>query len=85
MRRKEKPASPPRPFRSSRRPHALNLLVTAGGTVEYIDPVRYISNVFSGFLGLEIASAAKARGHDVTLIRAASAAEMLRHNAISPG
>ncbi len=45
-----------------------NVLVTAGPTREYIDPVRYISNRSSGKMGYAIAKIAKRRGADVTLI-----------------
>lgn len=46
----------------------LNILVTAGPTHEYIDPVRYITNLSTGAMGYAIAMAAKQRGHNVTLI-----------------
>ena len=46
----------------------LNVLVTAGPTREYIDPVRFISNRSSGKMGYALASAALRRGADVTLI-----------------
>ncbi|MBU2590807.1 MAG: bifunctional phosphopantothenoylcysteine decarboxylase/phosphopantothenate--cysteine ligase CoaBC [Nitrospinae bacterium] len=46
----------------------INLLVTAGGTHEYIDPVRFIGNRSSGKMGYAIASAAKRRGANVTLV-----------------
>jgi phosphopantothenoylcysteine decarboxylase / phosphopantothenate---cysteine ligase len=46
------------------------VLVTAGGTREAIDPVRYIGNHSSGKQGLAIAHAALLRGADVTLIAA---------------
>ena len=45
-------------------------LITAGGTQEPIDPVRFIGNRSSGKQGLAIARAAKARGANVTLIAA---------------
>ena len=48
----------------------LNILITAGGTREYIDPVRYISNASSGRMGYAIARAAIRAGHAVTLISA---------------
>jgi len=51
----------------------LNVLVTAGGTREAIDPVRFIGNRSSGKMGNAIASAAMQRGASVTLITAASA------------
>jgi phosphopantothenoylcysteine decarboxylase/phosphopantothenate--cysteine ligase len=44
------------------------VVVTAGPTREYIDPVRYLSNESSGRMGFEIARAAAARGFRVTLI-----------------
>ena len=44
------------------------ILVTAGPTVEDIDPVRYISNRSSGKMGFAIARAARDRGADVTLV-----------------
>jgi phosphopantothenoylcysteine decarboxylase / phosphopantothenate---cysteine ligase len=50
----------------------LNFLITAGGTREYIDPVRFISNASSGKMGYELAKAAQAIGHNVTLINAAT-------------
>jgi phosphopantothenoylcysteine decarboxylase/phosphopantothenate--cysteine ligase len=46
----------------------LNFLITAGGTREYIDPVRFISNASTGKMGYKLAKAAKAAGHNVTLI-----------------
>ena len=44
------------------------ILVTAGPTVEAIDPVRYISNKSSGRMGYAVAEAARSRGAEVTLI-----------------
>ena len=44
------------------------ILVTAGGTREAIDDVRYIGNRSSGKQGVAIALSAKARGAEVTLI-----------------
>lgn len=46
------------------------ILVTAGGTREPLDPVRFIGNRSSGRQGVAIALAAAARGADVTLIAA---------------
>ncbi|WP_150268552.1 bifunctional phosphopantothenoylcysteine decarboxylase/phosphopantothenate--cysteine ligase CoaBC [Paenibacillus tepidiphilus] len=46
------------------------VMVTAGGTVERIDPVRYISNDSSGKMGFALARAARAMGAEVTLIAA---------------
>ena len=44
------------------------VLVTAGPTVEAIDPVRYISNHSTGKMGYAIAKIAMERGADVTLV-----------------
>lgn len=44
------------------------IVITAGGTKEYIDPVRYITNASSGKMGLALANAAYKLGADVTLI-----------------
>lgn len=44
------------------------VLVTAGPTVEPIDPVRYLSNRSSGKMGFEIAKAAARRGAEVSLV-----------------
>lgn len=46
----------------------LRVLVTAGPTVERIDPVRYITNDSSGKMGYAIAEAARKRGAEVTLV-----------------
>jgi phosphopantothenoylcysteine decarboxylase/phosphopantothenate--cysteine ligase len=48
----------------------LNVLVTAGGTREPIDPVRFIGNRSSGRMGIALAAAAARRGATVTLIAA---------------
>lgn len=45
-----------------------HILVTAGPTVEPIDPVRFISNPSTGKMGYAIAEAAASRGAEVTLI-----------------
>lgn len=46
----------------------VRLLVTAGPTMEEIDPVRYVSNHSSGKMGFAIARAARRRGAAVTLV-----------------
>jgi phosphopantothenoylcysteine decarboxylase/phosphopantothenate--cysteine ligase len=46
----------------------VRVLVTAGGTREAIDQVRFIGNRSSGRMGAALAAAARARGADVTLI-----------------
>jgi len=47
------------------------VIVSAGGTRQPIDPVRFISNRSSGKMGYAIAEAARDRGADVTLVSAA--------------
>ena len=49
------------------------IVVTAGGTQEAIDPVRYVSNRSSGKMGFALAEAARDRGAAVTLITAPTA------------
>lgn len=49
------------------------IIVTAGPTREYLDPVRFLSNRSSGKMGYAIAKAALRRGADVTLISGPSA------------
>ncbi|MCM8757147.1 MAG: phosphopantothenoylcysteine decarboxylase [Candidatus Omnitrophica bacterium] len=46
----------------------MNILVTAGPTREFLDPVRFLSNPATGYLGYEVARQAIWRGHRVTLI-----------------
>jgi phosphopantothenoylcysteine decarboxylase/phosphopantothenate--cysteine ligase len=48
----------------------LRVLVTAGGTREPIDPVRFIGNRSSGRMGIALAAAAARRGAEVTLVAA---------------
>lgn len=46
----------------------LKVLVTAGPTLERMDPVRYLTNDSSGKMGYALAEAARNRGAEVTLI-----------------
>ncbi len=46
----------------------MKILVTAGPTREYLDPVRFLSNRSSGKMGYAIAGEAQRRGHTVHLI-----------------
>ncbi|MBI6547159.1 MAG: bifunctional phosphopantothenoylcysteine decarboxylase/phosphopantothenate--cysteine ligase CoaBC [Cyanobacteria bacterium NC_groundwater_1444_Ag_S-0.65um_54_12] len=57
--------------KQSRQLAGYHILVTAGGTREPIDPVRYIGNRSSGQLGFHLANEALRRGARVTLISAA--------------
>jgi phosphopantothenoylcysteine decarboxylase/phosphopantothenate--cysteine ligase len=47
-----------------------SVVVSAGGTREYLDPVRFIGNRSSGLQGYALARAAAARGAEVTLVAA---------------
>ena len=44
------------------------ILITAGPTIEPLDPVRYLSNYSTGTMGYELAKAARKRGHKVILV-----------------
>jgi phosphopantothenoylcysteine decarboxylase/phosphopantothenate--cysteine ligase len=57
-------------LRHSRALDGLRVLVTAGGTREPIDAVRYVGNRSSGRMGFALAEAAAARGATVTVIAA---------------
>lgn len=46
----------------------LRLLVSAGPTREYLDPVRFLSNPSSGRMGYAVAEAARDRGAEVVLV-----------------
>lgn len=46
------------------------VLITAGPTIETIDPVRYLTNRSSGKMGYSLAEAANLRGAEVTLVSA---------------
>ncbi len=48
----------------------LRIVVSAGGTREYLDPVRFIGNRSSGLQGYALARTAAARGAEVTLVAA---------------
>jgi len=51
-----------------RNPEGLRVVVSAGGTREAVDPVRYIGNFSSGKMGRALAETAAARGAEVTLV-----------------
>ncbi len=53
-----------------------NILITAGATIEQIDPVRIITNKSSGKMGTNIAEQAFLRGADVIFLRG--------HNSVEP-
>jgi phosphopantothenoylcysteine decarboxylase/phosphopantothenate--cysteine ligase len=58
------------PVRAGGAWHGLNVLVTAGGTREPIDSVRFVGNCSSGRMGLALARAAHAHGAHVTVVAA---------------
>ena len=53
-----------------------NVLVSAGATMEAIDPVRYITNHSTGKMGIAIAKAAMRRGANVTLVAGSISCEV---------
>jgi phosphopantothenoylcysteine decarboxylase/phosphopantothenate--cysteine ligase len=59
------------------------IVVTAGGTREPIDPVRFIGNRSSGKMGVAVAEAAVARGAQVTLLAAAMEVEPPASDAVA--
>ncbi len=61
------------PYRSSLK--GINVLVTAGGTIEPIDDVRFIANRSSGKMGVSIAEECFVRGANVLLLRAAGSVQ----------
>lgn len=61
-------------FRRSELLKGRRVLVTAGGTMERIDPVRYLTNDSSGKMGFAIAAAARDYGAEVAVIAARTSA-----------
>ena len=59
---------------AGRRLAGRSVLVTAGGTREPLDAVRYVGNRSSGKMGVAVADEASRRGADVTLVLAAATA-----------
>lgn len=60
------------------------VLITAGGSIEPIDPVRYISNYSSGKMGFALADAFAARGAQVALIKARTDPSLkVRHTTVT--
>ncbi len=57
----------------------IKLLVSAGGTREHIDPVRFIGNPATGKMGLAIAQAASHRAAQVTIVHAPIEARLLEN------
>ncbi len=53
----------------------MNILITAGGTKEYIDGVRYIGNCSSGRTGADLVDFLAQQGHQVTWLGAKSAVQ----------
>jgi phosphopantothenoylcysteine decarboxylase/phosphopantothenate--cysteine ligase len=52
------------------------VLISAGGTREHLDPVRFIGNPATGKMGIALAQAALTRGADVTLVHGIVSAEI---------
>jgi phosphopantothenoylcysteine decarboxylase / phosphopantothenate---cysteine ligase len=53
------------------------ILISAGGTQEYLDPVRFIGNPATGKMGIALAQAAVHRGATVTIVHGPMAANLL--------
>ncbi|HEY3322699.1 MAG TPA: phosphopantothenoylcysteine decarboxylase [Planctomycetota bacterium] len=68
----------------SNRTRAVRFLITAGPTIEDIDPVRFISNRATGKLGVEIARAAVQRRHNVMLVHGPLSESVLQSLPRSP-
>ena len=49
-------------------PHAMKMLITAGGTRAHVDPVRCFSTIFTGKTGATVATTAWNRGHTVSFL-----------------
>ena len=60
----------PEPPESDRSLAGRRVLVTAGGTREPLDPVRFLGNASTGAMGTALAAAARDRGADVVLVAA---------------
>ena len=54
----------------------MKILITAGPTIEPIDPVRYLTNRSSGKMGYALAAASAKRGHSVLLISGPTSLEI---------
>lgn len=57
---------------------ALRVLIGMGPTREPIDPVRFISNYSTGYMGARLAAEALARGHQVTVVNGPSRERLSR-------
>lgn len=62
----------------------IRMLITAGPTIEPIDPVRYITNFSSGKTGYSLAEAAARRGADVTIVSGPVAVEAPEGTTVVP-
>jgi len=58
------------------------VLITAGATREYLDPIRFLSNSSSGLMGISLAKACRNMGADVTLVMANSKYDANVHKVI---
>ena len=62
----------------------LRLLISAGPTREPIDPVRFISNYSTGYMGAQLATEALTRGHRVTVVSGPSVEPLPRGARVIP-
>ncbi len=59
------------------------VMITAGPTIEKLDPVRYISNFSTGKMGRALAQECRRRGAEVTLIMGAMSAQEMCEQAVA--
>ena len=59
--------------------HGKKILVTAGATIEPIDPVRFVSNYSTGKMGYAIAEALAERGAEVVLVSGHATAQLSQY------
>ena len=74
----------PAPQRVGRGAAGLRVLIAAGPTREPIDPVRFLSNYSTGYLGAQLATEALGRGHRVTVVLGPAAEPMPRGARVIP-
>jgi len=59
------------------------VLITAGPTIEKLDPVRYISNFSTGKMGCALAKECERRGAEVTLVMGSMSAQQMCEQAVA--
>ena len=62
----------------------MKIVISAGPTREFIDPIRFISNSSSGQMGYALAAEAQRRGHEVVLVSGPVAIKAPEHVTVVP-